>query len=67
MKKLKERLIPNFIKEYVNIYKEHGFKKLLKKGGYRLLFIIFMFYLVRDTILYVIPFLIAYYGFNNLF
>tara|TARA_B100001250_G_C19524740_1_gene667548 strand:- start:233 stop:436 length:204 start_codon:yes stop_codon:yes gene_type:complete len=67
MKKIKDRLIPLFIKEYIDIYRENGLKALFKKGGYRLLFIIFMFYLIRDTILYVIPFLIAYYGFNNLF
>ena len=67
MKRLKEQLIPNFIKEYIKIYKEHGLKDLFKQGGYKLIFIIFIFYLIRDTILYVIPFLIAYYGINNLF
>tara|TARA_Y100001970_G_C13651376_1_gene563744 strand:+ start:222 stop:425 length:204 start_codon:yes stop_codon:yes gene_type:complete len=67
MKKLKEKLIPKLIKEYIEIYKEHGLKELFKQGGYKLILIIFIYYLIRDTILYVIPFLIAYYGINNLF
>ena len=67
MKKIKNILIPSFIREYIDIYKEEGFKNVFKKGGYKLLLIIFIFYLIRDTILYVIPFLIAYYGINNLF
>tara|TARA_B100000131_G_C17968933_1_gene553599 strand:+ start:572 stop:775 length:204 start_codon:yes stop_codon:yes gene_type:complete len=67
MKKLIDKLLPKIIKEYIDILKNEGFKALIKKGGYKLFLIIFIYYLIRDTILYVIPFLIAYYGFNNLF
>ena len=62
-----EKLLPKIIREYLDILKNEGFKALIKKGGYKLFLIIFIYYLIRDTILYVIPFLIAYYGFNNLF
>ena len=67
MKKLIDKLLPKIIIEYIDIFKNEGFKALIKKGGYKLFLIIFIYYLIRDTILYVIPFLIAYYGFNNLF
>ena len=67
MKKLIDKLLPKIIKEYIDILKNEGFKALIKKGVYKLFLIIFIYYLIRDTILYVIPFLIAYYGFNNLF
>tara|TARA_Y100001935_G_scaffold251780_1_gene254430 strand:+ start:86 stop:289 length:204 start_codon:yes stop_codon:yes gene_type:complete len=67
MKKIQDKLTPKFLKPYIKIYKEKGFKALIKKGGIKLLLFIFLFYLVRDTILYIIIPLIAYYGFNNLF
>ena len=59
---MRNRLIPNFIKPYILIYREVGFKGLVKKGGIKLLMYVMVFYLIRDTILYVIPFLLAYYG-----
>ncbi len=53
-------LKPKFIRKYTQIYKEDGFKGLVKKGGWKLLFYFFMFYLIRDSILYLlIPYLIA--------
>ena len=53
-------LKPKFITKYTQIYKEDGFKGLIKKGGWKLLFYFFMFYLIRDSILYLfIPYLIA--------
>tara|TARA_B100000029_G_scaffold314303_1_gene306697 strand:+ start:199 stop:402 length:204 start_codon:yes stop_codon:yes gene_type:complete len=67
MKKIIDKMVPNLIKEYIKIYKKYGLKELFKQGGYKLILIIFIYYLIRDTILYVIPFLIAYYGINNLF
>ena len=63
---MKNLLLPNFIKPYIKIYKNKGIRTLFREGGMKLLFIIFIFYLVRDTILYVIPFLLAYYGFINI-
>ena len=48
------------IKKYRKILKEEGFKALLKKGGWKLLLIVIVYYLVRDSILYILlPILIA--------
>ena len=41
-------------KEYKNIYKEEGLKALFKKLGWKIFLIIFLYYLIRDVILYVI-------------
>ena len=49
-----------FIQRYLAIYKESGFKGLIKEGGWKLLFFFFMYYLIRDSILYIlIPYLIV--------
>ena len=51
--------------KYTKIYKQDGFKGVLKEGGWRLLVYFFLFYLIRDTILYIIiPYLIVR-GFLN--
>ena len=42
------------INEYKKIYKEKGFKALLKKLGWKIFLIVFLYYLIRDIILYVI-------------
>ena len=51
---LKNIFIPKFIKEYIIYFKKNGFKKTVKKFGWRLFAAIFIFYLIRDTILYLI-------------
>ena len=49
-----------FIPKYVKIFKEDGFKGLIKEGGWKLLIYFFLYYLIRDTILYIlIPYLIV--------
>ena len=40
--------------EYKNIYKQKGLRALLKRLGWRVFALIFLYYLVRDIILYVI-------------
>ena len=60
-------LKPKFINEYTKIYRDEGFKGVIKKGGWRLLIYFFMFYLIRDSILYIlIPYLISK-GFIDIF
>ena len=57
--KIRKLLQLKFLVEYVAVFKETGFKGVLKKGGWKILFYFFMFYLIRDTILYIIiPYLI---------
>lgn len=63
---MRNKFTPKFIEPYISIYKNEGFKGLIKKGGVKLFIYIIIFYLIRDTILYVIPFIIAYYGISNI-
>ncbi len=58
------KFIKQFYKYYfidsIKIVKESGFKELLKKRGWKFLLIIISYYIVRDSILYIIiPYLIA--------
>jgi hypothetical protein len=49
-----------FLSKYTKIYKEDGFKGVLKEGGWRIVIYFFLFYLIRDTFLYIIiPYLIV--------
>tara|TARA_B100001758_G_C18159614_1_gene478423 strand:+ start:432 stop:620 length:189 start_codon:yes stop_codon:yes gene_type:complete len=49
-----------FIKKYVKIFRESGFKGLIKEGGWKLVIYFFLYYLIRDTILYIIiPYLVV--------
>tara|TARA_Y100001954_G_scaffold148179_1_gene157688 strand:- start:504 stop:704 length:201 start_codon:yes stop_codon:yes gene_type:complete len=64
MKTLKNKLIPNFLKEYIIYYQENGFKKTIQKFGVKLIVTIIVFYFVRDTILYII---IPYFALKGIF
>jgi hypothetical protein len=52
---------PKFIKEWSNIKSEGGYKLLLKKKGWQVIFFFFTYYLIRDSLLYLI---IPYFGFS---
>ena len=48
------------LSKYVEIFKQNGFKGILKEGGWKILIYFFLYYLIRDTILYIIiPYLIV--------
>ena len=50
---------PKFIAEWLDIRREGGVKLLIKKKGWQVIVGLIVFYLIRDTILYIIiPFLI---------
>ena len=54
------RIYKTHVIENILIIKNHGFKALIKQKGWKIFLIIFLYYLVRDTLLYVIiPLLIA--------
>ena len=62
--RLKSNFIFRFYKTYIIdsilIVKNHGFKELIKQKGWKIFLVIFLYYLIRDTLLYiVIPLLIA--------
>ena len=52
---------PKFIKEWWDIRKEGGLKLLFKKKGWQVVITFFMYYLILDSILYII---IPYFGFT---
>ena len=54
------RLYKHYIIDSILIVKRSGFKELLRKRGWRFILFIVSYYLVRDTLLYVvIPYCIA--------
>ena len=44
---------PNFIKKWLKIYKEDGFKIFIKKKGIKVVLVVIIFYLIRDSFLYI--------------
>ncbi len=61
----RSRMAPQFIKDYVKIWKDQGFKELIKQKGWRVFAVIFFYYLIRDSILYILLPYLAYKGFFN--
>lgn len=54
------RYVPGFLKEYATIWREDGFRELLRQKGWKVVLVIIIYYLIRDTLLYiVIPYFIA--------
>jgi hypothetical protein len=50
----------HFITDSIRIVKESGLKELLRRRGWKFFLIIFLYYLIRDSILYIIiPFYVA--------
>ena len=54
---------PNFVKEWLTIIKEKGLKGFVKEKGWKIVAIFFLYYLIRDTTLYII---IPYLVINNI-
>ena len=54
---------PRFINEWMDIKKQGGLKLLFKKKGWQVILAVAIFYLIRDTILYIV---IPYIGFTSL-
>jgi|TARA_B110000285_G_scaffold234901_1_gene313598 hypothetical protein len=56
----KTRITPKFIRPYVKIWREEGFSAFLKKAGWKVVLGVVVFYLLRDSIIYlVLPYLVA--------
>jgi len=52
-------MTPGFIREWIRLIKTEGFKEFIKRKGWKIVAAIFVFYLIRDSILYIIlPYLI---------
>ena len=54
---------PEFIKSWLDIYRDGGLLHLLKTKGWVVVGAFFLFYLVRDSILYII---IPYLAYSNI-
>ena len=54
---------PKFLLEWLEIKREGGFKLLLKRKGWQVILAIIIYYLIRDSILYII---IPYYAFTSM-
>ena len=54
---------PNFVKEWLRIYKKEGIKALFKKKGWMVIISFFLFYLIRDSFLYLF---LPYIAFSNI-
>ena len=60
MRKRRNFLKPKLITKYTEIYVREGFRGVIKRGGWKLVVYFFLFYLIRDTILYIlIPYFIG--------
>ena len=57
---ISRKLTPKWMLKYIDIYKKEGFKAAVKAAGWKVVVLIIIYYLVRDTLLYIlIPYLIA--------
>jgi hypothetical protein len=54
---------PRFMQSWLDAYQRGGIKELLSEKGWKVLLAFFLFYLVRDSILYII---IPWLGYNHL-
>ncbi len=48
-----------WLQDYKNIYKERGFKALIKEKGWVVGLILFMFFLIKGLLWLLIPYLVA--------
>ena len=54
---------PRFMQSWLDAYQRGGIKELLSKKGWKVLLAFFLFYLIRDSILYII---IPWIGYTHL-
>jgi hypothetical protein len=54
---------PKWIQEWTNIIKKEGFKSFVKQKGWKFVVAFILFYLIRDSILYII---IPYFALTEL-
>jgi len=54
------RFTPRFIQEWIELIRAEGLKSFIRQKGWKVVFAIFLFYLIRDGIVYLlIPYLIV--------
>ena len=56
---------PKFIQNWLEIYREGGLIHLLKVKGWMVLVTFFLFYLIRDSVFYILIPYLAYYNISS--
>ena len=62
---MRRLLKPLWVEKYLKIYKSDGWKGLIRAGGIKLIIGFILFYLVRDSILYLLPIYLSIYGIQS--
>ena len=62
---MRKFLKPAWIEKYTEIYRQSGWKGIIKKGGVKLIIVFFLFYLIRDSILYLLPLYLGLQGIQS--
>ena len=62
---MRKILKPAWLEKYTKIYKESGWRAVVKEGGIKLIIAFFLFYLIRDSILYLLPLYIGMQGLQS--
>ena len=52
-------MIPKWLKNWIEIYRQKGFKSLIQKKGWVVGVVIFMFFLLKGIMWLIIPYLLA--------
>ena len=58
---------PQFMQPWIDAYKKGGIKELLSQYGWKVIICFFLFYLIRDSILYIIIPWLGYKHFGSFF
>ncbi|SVA04020.1 uncharacterized protein METZ01_LOCUS56874 [marine metagenome] len=53
---------PAFVGSWLEIYRKGGLKQLFKERGWKIVLAFFLFYLIRDSFLYI---LVPYIGYSQ--
>ena len=62
---MRKILKPAWIEKYTKIYRESGWGGIIKIGGVKLIIAFFLFYLIRDSILYLLPLYLGLKGIQS--
>ena len=62
---MRKFLKPAWLEKYTEIYRKSGWRGIVKAGGIKLMIAFFMFYLIRDSILYILPIYLGIQGIQS--
>ena len=64
---MRKILKPAWLEKYTGVYRQSGWKGIVKTGGIKLMIAFFLFYLIRDSILYILPIYLGLQGIQSCF